>query len=340
MQNIRHPLISIIVPIHNAGRHLDKCLTSLINQELENIEIILVIDCPTDGSDIVAENFAEKDNRIKLIFNSENLHTGLSRNEGINIAQGEYIGFMDHDDFCDLKMYKILYELASHNDADITRCNFFCDYIKNDADHTVEKYNYPPETQQIQDKSWIYEYVCGNKVSCVIWNHIYKAEFIRSNKLFFLDSRNICSEDSIFFMQAYSLANSFYTVPDFLYHHIFHTSNTGKNYNYRSIKNRINFFNELYSYLRLFNVDENVCYGFLAENLSKSLYSAARQSIIDLPIRQSLKEIRTIYDSKLVIGIFNYLTQKSNKSIFSKQKITVKLFVYIMKIVSVKSSRF
>lgn len=93
------PKVSIIVPVYNAGCYFDKCLDSLINQTLKEIEIILVLDCPTDGSDKVAESYSSSDNRIKLIYNEENLHTGLSRNRGMAIARGKYIGFHDHDDY-------------------------------------------------------------------------------------------------------------------------------------------------------------------------------------------------------------------------------------------------
>ena len=80
------PKVSIIVPIYNAGKFLEKCLDTLVNQTLKDIEIILVLDCPTDGSDRIAREYAEKDPRIRLIINEQNLNIGLSRNEGLKIA--------------------------------------------------------------------------------------------------------------------------------------------------------------------------------------------------------------------------------------------------------------
>lgn len=100
------PKVSIIVPIYNAGKFLEKCLDTLVNQTLKDIEIILVLDCPTDGSDRIAREYAEKDPRIRLIINEQNLNIGLSRNEGLKIARGEYIGFSDHDDWRELDMYE------------------------------------------------------------------------------------------------------------------------------------------------------------------------------------------------------------------------------------------
>ena len=84
----------------------------------------MVLDCPTDGSDRIAREYAEKDPRIRLIVNEQNLNIGLSRNEGLKIARGEYIGFSDHDDWRELDMYEKLYQKAREDQADIAISNF------------------------------------------------------------------------------------------------------------------------------------------------------------------------------------------------------------------------
>lgn len=106
------PKVSVIVPIYNAGVHLSKCLDSLIHQTLQDIEIILVLDCPTDGSEKVAAFYASQFSNIKLIHNQTNQHIGVSRNIGLEAATGEYIGFSDHDDFCLPDMFEELYQVA------------------------------------------------------------------------------------------------------------------------------------------------------------------------------------------------------------------------------------
>lgn len=324
------PKISIIVPVHNAGTYFEKCLTSLINQTLKEIEIILVLDCPTDGSDKVAEEFALKDNRIKLLYNKENLHTGLSRNRGIEIAKGRYIGFMDHDDYCNSSMYELLYNKAEKENLEITRCNFLCVY-KTNSDNKEEKYIYPKESESVSDREWIYRDVCGDKISCVIWNHIYKSEFLRENHLSFMDSREICSEDSIFFMEAYLRVNYFGFIPEYLYYHVFHTANTGKAYGYRSIKNRITFFDTLYSLLRNNRIEEEKCQLYLSENIAKSLYTASRQALIVLPLKRALSEIKQIRNNNLVMSCINFLYKKKNSAILYNLKPTIIAFFFILK---------
>jgi len=113
------PKVSVIVPVHNAGERITACLDTLVNQTLQEIEIILVLDCPTDGSDIVARKYAKNDERIIIVENKTNLHIGNSRNCGLAIARGEYVGFSDHDDYRELTMYEELYTYAQHSNSDV-----------------------------------------------------------------------------------------------------------------------------------------------------------------------------------------------------------------------------
>jgi len=328
---MNQPKVSIIIPVHNAGHYLEKCLTSLINQTLKEIEIILVLDCPTDGSDKTAEKFAETNDNIKLIYNTENLHTGLSRNKGMEAAMGEYIGFHDHDDYCEPEMYELLYNKAKKEYLEVVRCNFTCVYTSESA-NKEEQYKYPEVSGNISDRNWIYEYVSGDKVSCVIWNHIYKANFLKKNNLQFLDSRSVCSEDSIFFIEVYDKVSAFGVIPDYLYYHVFHTSNTGKVYNYRSVKNRVSFFEELYTFLKKNNLSEEQCLSYLSKNAVRSLYSGSRQAMLSYPFRKAMKEIQYARKSDLIINCIDYMYKRKNLSTLFRMKPTIIAFSFIMKL--------
>ena len=130
------PKVSIIVPVYNVEMYIRECLESLTNQTLKEIEIILVNDCATDNSRRICEEFALKDPRIRLINNKENLGSGLSRNKGIEIANGEYLGFVDPDDWVDLDFYDKLYEKAANGNYDIVKAN--CVKICNDENKRRE----------------------------------------------------------------------------------------------------------------------------------------------------------------------------------------------------------
>jgi glycosyltransferase involved in cell wall biosynthesis len=117
------PEISIIVPVYNVELYINKCLDSILNQTLTNIEIIVVNDGSTDNSGSICNEYAEKDNRVRIIHKTNG---GLSsaRNAGIKIARGEFLGFVDSDDYIDDNFYKRLYELCKETNSDISICKF------------------------------------------------------------------------------------------------------------------------------------------------------------------------------------------------------------------------
>lgn len=116
--------VSVIIPVYNTEKYLQKCLDSVCNQTLKDIEIICVNDCSPDNSLAVLQEYAKNDNRIKLINFTENKGAAAARNAGIDATTGEYIGFVDSDDFVDLDFYEKLYSKAKETDADAVKGNY------------------------------------------------------------------------------------------------------------------------------------------------------------------------------------------------------------------------
>ena len=112
------PKVSIIVPIYNVEKYLDRCMQSLVNQTLQDIEIIMVDDGSPDNCPRICDEYAAKDKRIKVIH-KQNAGLGMARNSGLEIATGEYVTFVDSDDFIDLKTCETIYKKAVENDLDI-----------------------------------------------------------------------------------------------------------------------------------------------------------------------------------------------------------------------------
>ena len=117
------PLISIIVPIYNVEKYLEKCVNSIVSQSYKNLEIILVDDGSQDKCPELCDNFAKTDSRIKVIHKSNG---GLSsaRNVGIKFASGDYIALVDSDDYIDSNMYQDMLRLLIENNADLCICNY------------------------------------------------------------------------------------------------------------------------------------------------------------------------------------------------------------------------
>ena len=117
------PKVSVILPIYNVAKYLRKCLDSVINQTLKDIEIICINDCSADNCENIILEYAKKDGRIKIINNEKNYGIGFSRNIGINESSGEYISFIDADDYIEKDYIEILYNTAIKNKADIVFTN-------------------------------------------------------------------------------------------------------------------------------------------------------------------------------------------------------------------------
>lgn len=162
--------VSVIIPVYNTEKYLPKCLESVCNQTLKDIEIICVNDASPDGSLAVLQEYAKNDNRIKLINFTENKGAAAARNAGIDAATGEYIGFVDSDDFVDLDFYEKLYTKAKETDADAVKGNVYdCDengenptltdfYNMNDKIRKNKAYFYYGFTSAIYKKALIETY--------------------------------------------------------------------------------------------------------------------------------------------------------------------------------------
>ena len=134
IENNISPKVSIIVPIYNVEKYLRQCLDSIVNQTLKDIEIILVDDGSTDSCPSICDEYASKDKRI-IVIHKENAGLGAAYNTGLDIAKGDYIGFVESDDFIELNMYEELYERAVQTGVDLVKCNFY-DY---DSQNKIDK---------------------------------------------------------------------------------------------------------------------------------------------------------------------------------------------------------
>ena len=123
--------VSIIVPVYNSGKYLKTCLDSIVRGTLKDIEIIAIDDCSTDNSLLILEEYAKKDSRIKVYHNEKNLGQGASRNRGLDVARGEYIGFVDSDDYVSCTMYENMYNIAIETNAPLVIT--YIDYVYDDS---------------------------------------------------------------------------------------------------------------------------------------------------------------------------------------------------------------
>lgn len=209
--------VSVIIPVFNTEKYISKCLSSLVNQTLDDIEIICVNDGSTDNSLEIIEKIANNDARIKII-NQEHKKQGAARNAGLRIAEGEYIGFVDSDDWIDLNYYEMLYNTAKKYDADIalaTNVRIGNGKTKKRLEITEEKM-----AETLQEKIDI-----GNQVKnpCPT-NKIYRNSMLKENNIIWPEG--VFCEDKLFTIQAIYYANKIVTVPDVNYYYFRNPNST------------------------------------------------------------------------------------------------------------------
>lgn len=207
------PLLSVVVPVYNCEKYIKKCIYSILNQSLENIEIIIIDDGSTDKSQEILDEICKDDLRIKLI-KQKNKGVSAARNKGIEIASGKYIGFVDSDDYIHKDMYKKMYEKAIENDCDIVVCNV------NDVTNNNKKVSLNLKQGIIDikkltvDKFLMEEYP---KLGTAVWHKIFRSELIKKNKIEFINYNQVSSEDTIFNYMSMIKSNRIYCIEEPLY---------------------------------------------------------------------------------------------------------------------------
>lgn len=209
--------VSVIVPIYNSERYLRKCLESIVNQTLKEIEIILVDDGSTDNSYEIYNEYLNNDNRI-IIIKQTNQKQGAARNRGIEIAKGKYIGFVDADDYIDLNFFEKLYETAERYGCDIAISSL----IKLCNNKQKYKWKFESEKLLISDYE---KFVTGHQIkNAAPYNKIYKKTFIEKNKIRFKEK--VFYEDGLFTVKAIYYTNKIITVPGTSYYYLKNPNST------------------------------------------------------------------------------------------------------------------
>lgn len=211
------PLISVIVPIYNSDKYLDECIRSIRKQSYSNLEIILVNDGSTDRSLEICMSHKENDGRIKII-NQRNQGVCSARNRGLKIAKGDYVAFVDSDDFIDNKMYEILLKDIRKFNADISRCRA---YIY-ERDGKIRNARKTQENILYSTPKEIMEAYIEGKVSIGVWDKLFKRDVLNGIEF----KEDIFNEDAVFVWDVcQNISKIVYTSLQ-LYHHMKRTDNS------------------------------------------------------------------------------------------------------------------
>ena len=204
------PLVSISVPIYNTEKYLRKCLDSLVNQTLKDIEIILVNDGSTDSSESICIEYAQRDSRIKLI-NKENGGLASARQAALEVAQGDYFCACDSDDWIEPNMYELLYNKAVESDADIVMCDYWAEYQDKGAEKVLLKYTDKSDCDLLND-------VLNDRFPCQVWNKLFKRSIFSKYSITWEPGINL-GEDFLIMLKILQHAIIIEYLPETLYHY-------------------------------------------------------------------------------------------------------------------------
>jgi glycosyltransferase involved in cell wall biosynthesis len=207
--------VSIIVPVYNVEQYLAKCLDSLIGQTLKNIEIILINDCSTDQSEDIIFKYQKIDSRIVYLKQKKNQGQGFARNYAIKEARGEYILFVDSDDYIALNAAEILYNKAKEQNLDILEANYYRVYPTHKKEQKNEVFSDILTGNQYFEKI---PFTVG-----VIWNKLWRKEFILKNNLTFVKE---IFEDVIFISEATLVAKRVFRMEFSFYYYMIRENST------------------------------------------------------------------------------------------------------------------
>lgn len=202
--------ISVIIPIYNAEKYLKECLDSVIGQSLNEFEIICINDGSMDKSLNILEDYASKDKRIK-IFNQENQGVSTARNNGIKEAQGEYIFFLDSDDYLENNALETAYNHIKKKDCDILI--FGANLIRNNEKKSALNIDLIEKIKKNQ-----FSYIDFVNLNTVIWDKLFRTEFLKKHQIEF-PTELVVSEDGVFCLQSYFLGAKYDYIDKILYNH-------------------------------------------------------------------------------------------------------------------------
>lgn len=202
-------LITIIVPIYNNQKSIERCLESIVNQTYSNLEIILINDGSTDNSLAICDKYSQMDDRIIIINNKFNMGVSYSRNMGLKRASGKYVGFVDVDDYIEKNMYEIMYYNCIKFGAECCQCGVY-------LDNNLYRSSCTDNFHMLDNEDILFNMICNWYISTVVWDKLFTRELL--NNIFF-DEEIHKHEDAKFVTAFFENCNNAVFIKDVLYHY-------------------------------------------------------------------------------------------------------------------------
>lgn len=291
------PKVSIIIPVYNVEAYLPKCLDSVANQTLKDIEIICIDDCSTDSSYQILQEYAAKDERFIVLKQETNKNQGAARNRGIKIAKGEFIGFIDSDDWIEPETYENAYKIATEYNADLVNwCANIVIEDKNDNRKIIKSAISYHKIKLSGLYDW--DYKLFKKTTVTVWNKLFKTSFIKKYDILFPE--NLRHEDDEFIAKYLFHCNKVYYLDKYYYNYLQRKNSSMDIWlKTNSRLDLLEIYQNLYSHCIKYNVFEQNK-ELLNIILNSTFYSAYMNSYNKKLSIKKMKKLAKILDNKIL----------------------------------------
>ena len=300
--------ISVVVPVYNVEKYLDRCMNSILNKTYENLEIIMVDDGTKDNCDKMCDEYKNKDPRVKVLH-KKNGGLGFARNSGIDLSTGKYILFIDSDDYIESNMVQKLYESIKKYDADICYSDFnrvkMGKIISNKHLEKIAGFYKDSQIKEIIVPNLIGgspDDLEDDVIGWGVWKCIYKTSYLKDVK--FHSEKEMISEDIIFQLDYLKKVNKAVIIDDCLYNYCINGSSLSTSYRADRFEKTVFLYQE-----QLKRLEELGCLDNSKIRADRMLISSIRMELMiavkQLSYKQALNEIEKIVNDETIIKVIN-----------------------------------
>lgn len=318
-------LVSVVVPVYKAQEYLQRCLESIVNQTYKNLEIILVDDGSPDLCPQMCDSWALNDSRIKVVH-KENAGAGEARNTGLDVVSGEYVLFVDSDDYIDRKTVEMCVEAAESKKAQavlFSVCNVHSDASKKPAVvmQSEKLFDGAELTEDLLPSLFVH--TLGYGVS--VWGKLFCTDIIKKNNLRFLSEREYYSEDALFVLEYFSKIQSAYALNQHLYYYFENNNSLSRMYK-EDRENRIdNYLLKSIEISQANHLPKKVI-SYIAARYHGCVMSKLKQIFIsDASVKKKTQLLRAEYNNKV-------LRDTLRQDVFDVEKRSLVVFYRLVKL--------
>lgn len=318
------PLVTVVIPIYNVEKYLDRCVNSIVNQTYKNIEIILVDDGSPDNCPLMCDEWAKKDERIRVVH-KRNAGLGMARNSGLEVARGEYILFIDSDDYLDLSTIELCVSSSLHNNSDVVifgRKDVDDDGVVGEMNIKTNTDVFTGDEVQHTLLPAVFSYKMGFGVSAA--GRMYRTDIFRKHNLRFKSEREIISEDAYFALELFSKDVTVSIVSKNLYHYYRRSDSLTHTYRAdRQLKNDA-FLSQCVSLAEKEKLPKQVSTHLMVRYHLYTIAAIKQLMTSSLTKKEKKSAMRTIFDNKT-------FRDTLTKEVLSYEDFNLRLFYYSVK---------